>query len=65
MKNSLLKTLLVGSLFIVSLMLQAQIPGPGDPGGGASVPLDGGLLMGLLAAGGILSAFLKKKKKDE
>lgn len=65
MKNSLLKTLLVSSFFTVSLILQAQIPGPGDPGGGASVPLDGGLLMGLLAVGGILSAFLRKKKKNE
>ena len=70
MKNTVLKTIVTTIFIIATLYLQAQIPGPGDPGapgggGGASVPLDGGFLMSLLAVGGILSVFLKKKKKEE
>ena len=40
-------------------------PDPGTPGGTA-VPLDGGLLMTLLAGGGIAAGLLRKssKKKD-
>lgn len=45
---------------------------PGDPGfpgaggGGSSVPLDGGILLALLAAGGIgASLFAKSKKKEK
>jgi hypothetical protein len=38
---------------------------PPDPGG-ASVPLDGGILLALLAAGSIgASLFTKSKKKDK
>lgn len=39
---------------------------PGDPGFGSSVPLDGGILLALLAAGGFgASLFAKSKKKDK
>lgn len=37
---------------------------PGHGGGGSSVPLDGGVLLSLLAAGGVgASLFAKSKKK--
>lgn len=59
----------------VSLLLAVQTFGqvlPGDPGfpgasgGGSSVPLDGGILLALLAAGGIgASLFAKSKKKEK
>ena len=50
--------------------VEAGEPGPApDPSGpleGTSVPLDGGLLMALLAGGGIAAGLLRKstKKKD-
>lgn len=41
-------------------------PDPETPPAGAAVPLDGGLLMALLAGGGIAAGLLRKntKKKD-
>lgn len=69
MKSSFLKFSLTIAILAISTFMYSQIPGPGDPdiggGGGASVPLDGGLLMSLLAVGGVLSAFLKKNKKKD
>ena len=39
---------------------------PPDPGQGSPVPLDGGLLLALLAVGGATaSLFSKKKNKDK
>lgn len=52
---------------LIALQTFAQGGFPGDPGsgGGASAPLDGGILLALLAAGGfVTSLFAKKKKKD-
>lgn len=64
--------LLVIFLFVVSFVLQAQPTAPlggvglgGQPVGGAGVPLDGGVLSILLAAGVAYSWLAKKKKKKE
>lgn len=68
MKSSFFKISLTIAILAISTFMYSQIPGPGDPivgGGGASVPIDGGLIMGLLAVGGVLSAFLKKNKKED
>lgn len=53
----------VNIAFLMADYLPAQ---PGDPGiqGGMSVPIDGGILMGILAATSLASMFFKKKKKD-
>lgn len=45
--------------------LLGQIPSPGDPSIGTSVPLDGGVLFILLAITGILSSFFKKGDKHK
>jgi len=37
---------------------------PGDPGG-ISTPIDGGILMALLAGGGLVTMLIKKKKDKE
>jgi len=52
-------------LLAISMMAYSQIPGPGDAGPtiGASTPLDGGLLMALLAGGGIIAGLVRKKKE--
>lgn len=54
-------------LLIISLNMFSQIEPGGNqaPGVGSSVPLDGGLLLGLLAGGSALSAYLFKRKKKE
>lgn len=44
---------------------QIEPGGNQAPGVGSSVPLDGGLLLGLLAGGSALSAYLFKRKKKE
>ncbi len=52
----------------VTLQTYAQLlpPDPGGGGGGGSVPLDGGILLALLAAGGFgASLFAKSKKKEK
>jgi hypothetical protein len=52
-------------LFATFLNMYAQLPNePGDPGG-LSVPIDGGILMALLAGGGLLTMLFKGKKKKE
>ena len=40
---------------------------PGDPlaGGGVGVPLDGGVLLGILAGASIFVAFVKNKKNKK
>lgn len=59
---------LILALIMIALLSFAQ-PGPGDPGyigGGAAVPLDGGLLIALLAGATVaISSFRKKKNKDK
>jgi|GEM_PF-1672962 len=62
--------LLIAAFSITAASLFAQIPLAPDPGsgsgGGGAVPLDGGLLLALLAAGGIgASLYSKSRKKDK
>lgn len=56
-------------IIFVLLMLAvfgfAQFPDP-EPGGGVAVPLDGGVLIALLAGATVaISSFRKKKNKDK
>lgn len=63
MKYKNLTLLILVCFFTINLVAQ---PGdPGHSGGGASIPLDGGLLLGLLAGGSALTAYLFKRKKKE
>jgi hypothetical protein len=65
-KNSMLKMafIFVGLIMINFVFADGGGAHPGtDPG--ISVPVDGGLLMALLAGGGLATMFLKRKKKDE
>lgn len=50
---------------LISSVALAQ--GGAHPGGeqGLPTPIDGGILMALLGAGGLLTMFLKKKKDDK
>lgn len=52
----------IAFVLLKSVSAFSQLPGfPGDPGGTA-VPLDGGLLLALLALGGGAAVLFKKKK---
>ncbi len=55
------------SLFLVVTFLTFSqgIPGPGDAGSsnGTSAPLDGGLLLALLAGGTFITGLIRKKKE--
>jgi len=56
------------SVFMMSVLCSfAQAVLPGDPlaGGGVGVPLDGGVLLGILAGASIFVAFVKNKKKKK
>lgn len=62
-------TLKVAFLFVGLLMFnmvfgQGAHPGT-DPIDGMTVPIDGGILMALLAGGGLFTMLFKKKKKDK
>jgi len=67
MRKPRLVSLLAAVLFLATQVFSQVLPGdPGSGGGGSSVPLDGGILLALLAAGGIgASLFAKSKKKDK
>jgi len=55
-------------LFILfnSLGIALSTPDPAQPGQTLEVPVDGGILLALLAGGGITAVlFNKKKNKDE
>ncbi len=68
MKNSRIIFFLVVILFSATQLFgQILPPEPAFPGAsGGSVPLDGGLLLALLAAGGVgASLFAKSKKEDK
>jgi hypothetical protein len=60
-----LKTVLPFILFTISLELFSQ--GGAHPGfdNGLSVPVDGGLLMALLAGSGLVAMLIKKNKKKD
>lgn len=51
----------VGLLMVNLIFAQGTHPGS-DPTGGMSVPIDGGILMAILAVGSLGSLLLKKKK---
>ncbi len=59
------------SIVIIMILLNvgqayAQMAGSGDPGNNVcEVPLDGGLLVALLAGGSFVATLLTKKKKKE
>jgi len=61
--NMTLKVMLmfVGLLMVNLIFAQGTHPGS-DPTGGMSVPIDGGILMAILAVGSLGSLLLKKKK---
>lgn len=61
-KNILLAVLLFGTFLLTNAQLPTQ---PGDPGAGIPVPIDGGLLMAILAGGGLAAMLFKKKKKED
>jgi hypothetical protein len=62
MKTSTKLAVIVSFLFANALAAFSQLqPLPGDPG--IPVPLDGGVLLALLAGGGIAVTLFKKNKK--
>ena len=53
-------------LFLVfTQFIFSQIPGPGEPTRGTSAPLDGGLLISLLAIGTFIAGFFQSKKGNK
>jgi hypothetical protein len=66
MKKTRIIFLLPIALFAAIQVLGQGLPGdPPGSGGGSSVPLDGGILLALLAAGGIGASLFSKSKKKE
>lgn len=66
-RNMILKVtfMFVGLLMVNLLFAQTGGTHPGYDPEGMSVPIDGGILMALLAGGGLVTMLFKKKKKDE
>ena len=62
MKRAYKSILVILILLSVQLVAQAQGAHPGTDDG-LPTPVDGGILMGLLAMGGVALGLLKKKKK--
>lgn len=57
--------LVVVFLWVTFFNMFAQLANePGDPGG-MSVPIDGGILMAILAGGGLITMLIKGKKKKD
>jgi len=54
-------------LIAMSLLSTGLLFAQANPGGDPPIPtpVDGGILMGLLAAGGLVSMLVKKKKEKE
>jgi hypothetical protein len=69
-RKELMRTTLVVALLLVSVVMFADPSGGTHPGfdpepGGMSVPIDGGILMAILAGGSLVTMLFKKKKKEE
>lgn len=63
----ILITITIAAINIGQVWADFLPPQPGDPGsggGGMSVPIDGGILMALLAGASLVTVLFKKKKKD-
>ena len=65
MKNTRIIVLLAVTVFAIAQVIAQVVPGDPGSGGGSSVPLDGGILLALLAAGGIGASLFSKSKKKE
>lgn len=60
------RTAIFTILFLVfSQLIFCQIGGPGEPTRGTSTPLDGGLLLGLLAGAAFVAGIVKQQKKKK
>ena len=59
----------INIIFVLLMLVSVCFAGPGDPGSintGVAVPLDGGVLIALLAGATVaISSFRKKKNKDK
>ncbi|MFZ4582893.1 MAG: hypothetical protein ACOYM7_09610 [Paludibacter sp.] len=70
-RRELLKATLLVALLLVSVVIFAQDGGthpgydPELPPDGMSVPIDGGILMAILAGGSLVTMLFKRKKKEE
>jgi hypothetical protein len=71
-RKELLRTTLVVALLLISFAVFADPSGGTHPGydpelppDGMSVPIDGGILMAILAGGSLVTMLFKKKKKEE
>jgi hypothetical protein len=60
-------SILVICMLLAAPMIFAQFGGGAHPGteDGLPTPVDGGLLMGILAAGGVVIGILKGRKKTD
>ena len=52
-------------MFVLSVQIITAQTHPGADPTGMSVPIDGGILMAILAGGGLFSMLFKKKNKDK
>lgn len=50
---------------VISQLIFSQIGGPGEPTRGTSTPLDGGLLIGILAGASVIAGIVKRDKKKK
>ncbi len=67
MKTRRIIILFLSIVLSATFMLYAQGGGthPGADPIGMSVPIDGGILMAILAGGGLIAMLFKKKKKED
>ncbi len=64
-RNTMMKIVFVFLGLIAFNVLFAQGAHPGTDPIGMPVPIDGGILMAILAGGGLVTMLFKKKKKDD
>lgn len=55
----------LAGLILVNVLFADGGTHPGMDPEGMSVPIDGGILMAILAGGGLITMLFKNKKKDE